>query len=179
MRMPAGTGAAPHSHPNEQWIYILEGIFHATSMAKISKRGPARDLRSADVMHSGKAGADGDVVFFTVKTPRTACTASRPRDALAAAKRDGEGEMKRPAISHCRFCALRPQQRSELRTNIPLSRSRSLCPMRRAGRPTCRAYSGDSTGQKPRQSFYVENKPGAFGIIAVETWRARTRTVTR
>ncbi len=30
MRMPAGTGAQPHSHPNEQWIYILEGTFHAT-----------------------------------------------------------------------------------------------------------------------------------------------------
>src|SRR6201987_688787 len=30
MRMPAGTGAEPHSHPNEQWIYIFEGTFHAT-----------------------------------------------------------------------------------------------------------------------------------------------------
>src|ERR671926_1398802 len=30
MRMPAGTGAEPHSHPNEQWIYILEGTFEAT-----------------------------------------------------------------------------------------------------------------------------------------------------
>src|SRR5919204_569613 len=29
MRMPAGTGAEPHSHPNEQWIYILEGTFKA------------------------------------------------------------------------------------------------------------------------------------------------------
>src|SRR6201987_1683614 len=28
-RMPAGTGAEPHSHPNEQWIYILEGTFIA------------------------------------------------------------------------------------------------------------------------------------------------------
>ena len=27
MRMTAGTGAEPHSHPNEQWIYILEGTF--------------------------------------------------------------------------------------------------------------------------------------------------------
>ena len=44
MRMPAGTGAEPHSHPNEQWIYI-----------------------PANVVHSGKAGADRDVVFFTVK----------------------------------------------------------------------------------------------------------------
>ncbi len=24
MRMKAGTGAEPHSHPNEQWIYVLE-----------------------------------------------------------------------------------------------------------------------------------------------------------
>src|SRR3954452_10949650 len=30
MRMPAGTGAERHSHPNEQWIYILEGTFNAT-----------------------------------------------------------------------------------------------------------------------------------------------------
>src|ERR1700704_3336031 len=29
MRMPAGTGAEPHSHPNEQWIYVLEGTFRA------------------------------------------------------------------------------------------------------------------------------------------------------
>src|SRR5262249_53438766 len=29
MRMPAGTGAQPHSHPNEQWIYILQGTFRA------------------------------------------------------------------------------------------------------------------------------------------------------
>ena len=29
MRMPAGTGAEAHSHPNEQWIYILEGTFKA------------------------------------------------------------------------------------------------------------------------------------------------------
>ena len=29
MRMKAGTGAEPHSHPNEQWIYILEGTFRA------------------------------------------------------------------------------------------------------------------------------------------------------
>jgi quercetin dioxygenase-like cupin family protein len=30
MRMPAGTGAARHSHPNEQWIYVVEGAFRAT-----------------------------------------------------------------------------------------------------------------------------------------------------
>src|SRR5437870_12223764 len=25
MRMPRGTGSRPHSHPNEQWIYVMQG----------------------------------------------------------------------------------------------------------------------------------------------------------
>ncbi len=68
MRMPAGTGAAPHSHPNEQWIYILEGTFHATIGGKAVEAKPGSVLYiPADAMHDGKAGADADVVFFTVK----------------------------------------------------------------------------------------------------------------
>src|SRR5437879_13409782 len=35
MRMPAGTGAEAHSHPNEQWIYVLQG----TCRAKIGAKG--------------------------------------------------------------------------------------------------------------------------------------------
>ena len=68
MRMPAGTGAAPHSHPNEQWIYILEGIFHATVGGKTIEAKPGSVIYvPANVVHSGTAGADRDVVFFTVK----------------------------------------------------------------------------------------------------------------
>jgi quercetin dioxygenase-like cupin family protein len=68
MRMPAGTGAAPHSHPNEQWIYILEGIFHATVDGKTIEAKPGSVIYvPANVVHSGTAGADLDVVFFTVK----------------------------------------------------------------------------------------------------------------
>jgi quercetin dioxygenase-like cupin family protein len=68
MRMPAGTGAEPHSHPNEQWIYILEGTFHATVGGKVIEAKPGAVIYiPADVVHSGKAGADRDVVFFTVK----------------------------------------------------------------------------------------------------------------
>ena len=68
MRMPAGTGAAPHSHPNEQWIYILEGTFHATIGDKPVEAKPGSVLYiPADTVHDGKAGADADVVFFTVK----------------------------------------------------------------------------------------------------------------
>jgi len=36
MRMKAGTGAEDHSHPNEQWIYILQGTFHAKIGARNS-----------------------------------------------------------------------------------------------------------------------------------------------
>jgi quercetin dioxygenase-like cupin family protein len=68
MRMPAGTGAEPHSHPNEQWIYILEGTFKATIDGKDIEAKPGSLVYiPADVVHSGKATQDQDVLFFTVK----------------------------------------------------------------------------------------------------------------
>ena len=68
MRMAAGTGAEPHSHPNEQWIYILEGTFRANVGGKEveAKAGSVLYIPS-NVVHSGKATAEHDVVFFTVK----------------------------------------------------------------------------------------------------------------
>ena len=68
MRMKAGTGAEEHSHPNEQWIYILEGTFNAVIDKKEIEAKPGTLLYiPADTLHFGKASADGDVVFFTVK----------------------------------------------------------------------------------------------------------------
>ena len=68
MRMKAGTGAEPHSHPNEQWIYILEGTFDAEVDGQRVQAKPGTLLYfPANVVHSGKATPDGDVVFFTVK----------------------------------------------------------------------------------------------------------------
>ena len=68
MRMPAGTGAEPHSHPNEQWIYILEGTFKATVGEKeIEAKAGSLVYIPADVVHSGKATPDHDVLVFTVK----------------------------------------------------------------------------------------------------------------
>jgi quercetin dioxygenase-like cupin family protein len=68
MWMPAGTGAEAHSHPNEQWIYILEGRFRATVGGQDveAKAGSVLYIPS-NVVHSGKATPDRDVVFFTVK----------------------------------------------------------------------------------------------------------------
>jgi len=68
MRMPAGTGAEPHSHPNEQWIYILEGTLLGTIGGKQIEANAGSALYiPADVVHASKASAAGDVVFFTVK----------------------------------------------------------------------------------------------------------------
>lgn len=68
MRMPAGTGAAAHSHPNEQWIYILEGTFAANVEGKdvTASAGTVLYIPS-NAVHSGKATPEADVVFFTVK----------------------------------------------------------------------------------------------------------------
>jgi quercetin dioxygenase-like cupin family protein len=68
MRMPAGTGAMEHSHPNEQWIYILEGTFVGKVAGKEFTAKPGSVIYvPANALHSGKASADGDVLFFTVK----------------------------------------------------------------------------------------------------------------
>jgi quercetin dioxygenase-like cupin family protein len=85
MRMKAGTGAEPHSHPNEQWIYVLEGIFRANIGGKEIDVTPGSVVYiPANTVHAGKATADGDVVFFTVKDARLICTASKPPEFCAA-----------------------------------------------------------------------------------------------
>ena len=68
MRMNAGTGAEPHSHPNEQWIYVLQGTFHANIGGKEFDVKPGSVVYiPANTIHAGKATAEADVVFFTVK----------------------------------------------------------------------------------------------------------------
>ena len=68
MRMPAGTGAEPHSHPNEQWIYILEGTFRAKiGDSEIEAKPGSVVYVPSNVIHSAEATPEADVVFFTVK----------------------------------------------------------------------------------------------------------------
>jgi len=68
MRMPAGTGAAAHSHPNEQWIYILQGTFAGEIEGRPFQANAGSVVYvPANAVHSGKASKDSDVVFFTVK----------------------------------------------------------------------------------------------------------------
>jgi quercetin dioxygenase-like cupin family protein len=64
-----GSGAKPHTHPNEQWNYILKG----TLRVKIADQpeqlcGPGTLLYfPANIVHSTVATQDEDVMFFTVK----------------------------------------------------------------------------------------------------------------
>jgi quercetin dioxygenase-like cupin family protein len=68
MRMPAGTGSEPHSHPNEQWVYVLEGTMESTVDGRhhVVKPGSLIYI-PANTVHCAKATPDGDVMFFTAK----------------------------------------------------------------------------------------------------------------
>jgi quercetin dioxygenase-like cupin family protein len=68
MRMPAGTGAEPHSHPNEQWIYVLEGTMQARiGDHEVEAKPGSVIFVPSDAVHSARATPAADVVFFTVK----------------------------------------------------------------------------------------------------------------
>jgi len=64
-----GTGARPHSHPNEQWNYILKGRLRVRIEGEAERiAGPGTLVYfPPDVVHSTVALPDEDVVFFVVK----------------------------------------------------------------------------------------------------------------
>jgi quercetin dioxygenase-like cupin family protein len=68
MTAPAGKGADPHHHPNEQWVYVLEGELEMTIDGVVCRAGPG-DLVyiPANTVHSFANRGAGDGVFFTVK----------------------------------------------------------------------------------------------------------------
>jgi quercetin dioxygenase-like cupin family protein len=68
MRKPAGTGAEPHSHPNEQWIFVIEGTLDADVGGKKERVEAGSVIYvPSNVVHSTKVVGDRDVVFFTCK----------------------------------------------------------------------------------------------------------------
>ncbi|RJQ48676.1 MAG: cupin domain-containing protein [Desulfobacteraceae bacterium] len=64
-----GTGARPHSHPNEQWIYLLKGKARVSVDNQPESAASAGMLiyLPADVVHTIVALPQEDVVFFTCK----------------------------------------------------------------------------------------------------------------
>ncbi|OLC17924.1 MAG: cupin [Candidatus Rokubacteria bacterium 13_1_40CM_69_27] len=68
MRMPKGTGSRPHSHPNEQWIYVMQGTLEA-EVEGVKSRVASGSLIyiPANAVHAAQATPDGDVIFLTAK----------------------------------------------------------------------------------------------------------------
>jgi quercetin dioxygenase-like cupin family protein len=63
-----GTGAKPHSHPNEQWNYVVQGQLRVTVDDQEKIVGPGTLLYfPPNVVHSTVAMPDEDVYFFVVK----------------------------------------------------------------------------------------------------------------
>jgi quercetin dioxygenase-like cupin family protein len=68
IRMPRGTGARPHTHPNEQWIYVLQGTLDSEVAGVKARVGPGSLVYiPANAVHCAVATGDGDVLFFTAK----------------------------------------------------------------------------------------------------------------
>ena len=68
MRAPAGKHADLHNHPNEQWIYILEGHLEFTIAEQTRTVGPGELIYiPAEAYHKAGATPDADCVFFTCK----------------------------------------------------------------------------------------------------------------
>ena len=68
IRMPRGTGARPHSHPNEQWIYVMQGTLEC-EVEGVKSRASRGTLVyvPANAVHSTLATPEEDVVFLTAK----------------------------------------------------------------------------------------------------------------
>ena len=68
MRMPPGTGADPHSHPNEQWVFIIEGTLEMEVAGHVDRAEAGTVVYvPGNAIHSSRVYGDKDVVFFTVK----------------------------------------------------------------------------------------------------------------
>jgi quercetin dioxygenase-like cupin family protein len=68
MRAPAGKMGDPHNHPNEQWIYVLEGRFEIRIHGQTHVVGPKGLIYiPAEEIHQGGATPEADCVFFTCK----------------------------------------------------------------------------------------------------------------
>ena len=68
MRYPAGQPSDAHSHPNEQWIFILEGELEMQFDDKWHK-GKVGEVFyvPAGKVHKARNESDRDCVFFTCK----------------------------------------------------------------------------------------------------------------
>ncbi|MDE0059109.1 MAG: cupin domain-containing protein [Defluviicoccus sp.] len=71
----AHRGAAPHTHPNEQWIYLLAGKLRAVVDGEERELSPSELMYiPAGIVHSVDALPGADARFFTCKDLRHGIT---------------------------------------------------------------------------------------------------------
>jgi quercetin dioxygenase-like cupin family protein len=67
-RIPKGTISEPHWHPNEQWIYVLEGRSEMVIEGEKLVGTPGTVIYiPAKAVHEARSTGDTDLVFFTCK----------------------------------------------------------------------------------------------------------------
>ena len=68
MRMPAGTLSEAHSHPNEQWVFQIEGTtLNFIGDQEIEAKPGSLIYIPSNVVHHGRVTSSEDSVFLTVK----------------------------------------------------------------------------------------------------------------
>ena len=68
---PKGTGANPHSHPNEQFNYVIKGTLRAMVDGQKKLVGPGEMIYiPPNVIHATVATQDEDVIFLAIKDTR-------------------------------------------------------------------------------------------------------------
>jgi quercetin dioxygenase-like cupin family protein len=92
MHKAAGTGARPHSHPNEQWNYVVQGRLRVSIEGEEDQiAGPGTLIYfPPNVVHATVALPDEDVLFFVVKDT-THGIAGNPADGQATGGYYGAG----------------------------------------------------------------------------------------
>ena len=71
MTIPAGMSSDPHTHPNEQWVYLLKGRLSAVVDGQEKQVSPGELIYiPANTVHSVDVLPGEDVHFFTCKDLR-------------------------------------------------------------------------------------------------------------
>jgi len=81
IRIPAGTGAEPHKHPNEQFLIVIEGRARFDVGGDVKEVGKGEIVHiPPNVVHHSQAIGDEDFVFVQAKDASWG-TAGVPADA--------------------------------------------------------------------------------------------------